>query len=268
MRTESNESVRVRFDLLISIGTGLNSMKHTSVSLVFPVLDDVAHGYLERNLRALSTLSHCEMIVVDGGSADATRELARHHGARCVALERSNRAQRINRGIQESQGTWVVLVHPRSLLDPACVAELLVQAPMGSWGAWTHAFDDMHALLRFTSWYSNVMRGDLRSIYYLDHCLFIHRTLLAALSAPLVPEVPIFEDTELCLKLRAIRRGCRLRMVVRTSSIRFRTNGLLRQAAINQWLKISWLLGRDPQRMNRVYEAGLALNERVDRQER
>jgi glycosyltransferase involved in cell wall biosynthesis len=242
--------------------------QHATISLVFPVLNDVAHGYLERNLRALSKLSHTEMICVDGGSADATSALAQRHGARCIVLEHSNRAQRINRGIQESQGTWVVLVHPRSLLDPACIAELLAQAPAGSWGAWTHAFDDRHVLLRFTSWYSNVVRGDLRSIFYLDHCLFIHRSLLTALRGPPVPEIPIFEDTELCFKLRAIQRGRRLPTEIRTSSVRFRTNGLLRQAAINQWSKLGWLLRRDLHQINRVYEAGLQLNERSDLGER
>jgi glycosyltransferase involved in cell wall biosynthesis len=235
---------------------------HPQVSLVFPILNDARHGYLERNLSELATLPQTEMICIDGGSDDDSHMLAERHGARYIVIERSNRAQRINRGIEAARGDWVVLVHPRSRLSATCINELLDHAPLGSWGAWTHSFDDRHPLLKFTSWYSNCVRGALKSIYYLDHCLFIHRSLLDSLGTPAVPEIPIFEDTELCLKLRRIRTGVRLRTRTRTSAIRFRTNGIVKQAAINQWSKLKYRLRHDLQRINRVYEAGLALNER------
>ena len=85
------------------------------------------------------------------------------------------------------------------------------------WGAFTHQFSISHPLLNFTSWYSNHIRGGLRSIYYLDHCLFAQKQLL--LDVGLLPDIDIFEDTEICLKLRIQGKPIRLPFISQTSAV-------------------------------------------------
>lgn len=230
-------------------------------SLIVPTFNEVRLGFLRRNLQEHSGNPDTEVICVDGGSTDATAALARAHTARWVDVPGSNRAQRLNQGIRESRGHWIVFVHPRSFLPRVAVDELTSPAAAGTpWGAWTHTFDHSHLVLRLTSWYSNYVRGDLRSIFYLDHCLFVRQDVARAFGSALFPEIPIFEDTEASFRLKEVARGVRLPQRVTTSSTRYLDNGVLRQALRNQWAKARYLVGSDLQCLNKAYEGRAPLN--------
>jgi len=58
------------------------------------------------------TLQERETVVVDSGSTDATREIAREFGARIVNIKSSEFTfgRSLNRGIQESRGRYVVII--------------------------------------------------------------------------------------------------------------------------------------------------------------
>jgi len=230
-------------------------------SVILPVLNDLKFGYLERNLSEHSDNRDLEIICIDGGSIDGTDSIADRVEVKFISLPNSNRAQRINRGIQESKGKWVIVVHPRSYLSRECLEDLASNTLTASWGAWTHSFDLRHPILIFTSWYSNHIRGDLRSIFYLDHCLFIHRALLDQLKDPLVPEIPIFEDTQFCARLRNLQKGRRLKTKTETSAVRFEKNGILKQCLINLTCKLRYLSKGDLSKVNQLYETNLRLNE-------
>ena len=129
-----------------------------------------------------------------------------------------------------------------------------------TWGGLTHKFDVKHPLLKFTSWYSNMVRGRIREILYLDHCIFFKRSLLSE-EAP-VPEVDIFEDTLLSLKLKRISHLEILPFISLTSSIRFTHRGIFFQAIVNQLMKVGYFLNFSDKWMNRLYEGSLRLNSR------
>jgi hypothetical protein len=126
------------------------------------------------------------------------------------------------------------------------------------WGAFTHPIATQHCLLTFTSWYSHHIRGDKRSVYFLDHCLFASRKFL--LEVGMLPEVDIFEDTELCLRLRKRSKGTRLSFISETSPVRFQTNGMYIQAITNQYMKWLYYFNRSDTKINKQYEKGIELN--------
>ncbi|MCB0355773.1 MAG: hypothetical protein KDD40_02140, partial [Bdellovibrionales bacterium] len=136
----------------------------------------------------------------------------------------------------------------------------LGSAHLPLWGAFTHKFDLEHPLLNFTSWYSNHVRGDGQGIYYLDHCLFFNKYLLADNDKQPVPEVAIFEDTEFCKKLLKKSQPQRINFLATTSSVRFQKNGMFYQSMLNQMLKVGYQLKMSDDFMNRLYEKGLSLN--------
>ena len=162
--------------------------------------------------------------------------------------------------MEKSQGEVLLLHHPRSVIEANAIEELLtlVDPDQLAWGGYTHQFDSDHPLLRFTSWYSNYVRCDRSSILYLDHCIFLSRAIKQ--SGIKIPDVDIFEDSELSKLLRAFGEPVRLSAVARTSAIRFRHNGLWRQAFFNQLLKLAYHLHLPPDVLNRFYEKGLNLN--------
>jgi GT2 family glycosyltransferase len=131
------------------------------------------------------------------------------------------------------------------------------------WGAFTHQFSISHPLLDFTSWYSNYIRGGLRSIYYLDHCIFAQKQLL--LDVGLLPDIDIFEDTEICLRLKKQGKPIRLPFISQTSAVRFQVQGIYQQALKNQYLKWLYYFNRSDTKMNRLYEKGLELNTKYEK---
>ena len=231
------------------------------ISVVIPTYNEIATGYLQRSVPRLCQSPHIELIVVDRYSSDGTLEFLQNFPLKLINSKANTRAERLNEGLHASTGEWVLLHHPRSLLDLKAVEALLDLPAQVNWGAFTHKFDKELGLLNFTSWYSNKIRGDLRGIYYLDHCLFFQKSLFDGDPSPL-PPVDIFEDTELCKKLLNVSQPVRLDFKSTTSAIRFVENGPWKQGLLNQAMKLAYFLGLPKSAMNRIYEAGLSLNSR------
>jgi hypothetical protein len=87
----------------------------------------------ERNLRELlPTLSWAdELVVVDGGSEDASPAAAREHGARVVSRRFEDFAIQRNTALESSSGDWVLFIDADERPMPAMPAELRerVQSP-------------------------------------------------------------------------------------------------------------------------------------------
>lgn len=227
------------------------------LTIILPTYKD-----LERPLtkNVLDSLSGQNVIVVDTPSQDGMKEECQRRGFKYLESLAPNRAGRLNDGLKEVKTDWVLFHHPRSLLDQDALISIS-KLPRPCWGAFTHKFDYKHPLLKFTSFWSNHIRGRLKNIYYLDHCLFSHRDLLQNLPRPF-GEVDVFEDTIFCKKLKQISPPIRLKKFSTTSAIRFIENGFCKQAVMNQVLKIGYLLDIDHKLMNRIYEKGMGLNQR------
>jgi len=228
------------------------------LSIVVPTLNESKTGYLSKILTAYHDLANIEIICVDGGSTDATILHIQQSNAKLISTDICSRAGRLNVGIQHAKFDMVLLHHPRSLVDIEGIKTLLNCTSEIGWGAFTHQFDIQHPLLNFTSWYSNRIRGDRRGVYYLDHCLFAQKQLL--LDVGLFPEMHIFEDTAICLKLKRKAKPIRLPFISQTSAVRFQSNGIYRQAIKNQYMKCCYYFSGSDKKMNARYEKGIELN--------
>ncbi len=80
-------------------------------------------------LQALSWAD--DIVVVDGGSDDATVEIARRHGARVVSHPFDNFAQQRNRAIDLARGEWVLSIDADECPTPRLVDEILWQTRNG-----------------------------------------------------------------------------------------------------------------------------------------
>ena len=233
------------------------------LSVVIPTLNEKENPYFLKILESWLGHEEIEVIVSDGGSVDDTFSCCSRFNVKYLSNKTTSRAERINLGIRESSSEMILLQHPRSLVSKEGIKYLLQNATILSWGGFLHSFDLEHPLLKFTSWYSNRVRGSLSGILYLDHCIFLKKTM--ALSIGDLPSVDIFEDTILSQKLlKKFGKPKILPHKVTTSAVRFRTNGIFKQSLMNQYLKVKFYLGADHRQMNILYERNTGLNSKYD----
>lgn len=232
------------------------------LSIIIPTFNEMGNGYLNKILPMLNQIDGIEVIIVDGHSTDGTVEYINRFSFKLIQVDTTSRGKRLNIGMQNAQGDMILLHHPRSIIEMKGLKHLRDHWEEYYWGGFTHKFDLDHPLLRFTSWYSNYVRADKRNIFYLDHCIFLRSELLEEIG--LIPEVDIFEDTELSKKLNKVCEGYRLDYYALTSAVRFEKNGILKHALKNQLLKWKYYFNVDHKKMNQSYEEKVALNARYE----
>ena len=235
------------------------------ISVLLPAFNESENLFFWETIKLVQNLKmkglQIEILVGATQGPDDTLERLRSLGITTKVVSSMNRGERYNQALEACTAgpdDWIVLNHPRSLLQKEAILELAYLHETIKWGAFTHQFDIFHPLLSFTSWWSNNVRGDIKKIFYLDHCLFIRRSLLEQVGG--VPVVEIFEDTILTQKLARIAHPIRLRWKSTTSSIRFQKKGIWSQALHNQILKIQFMLGASDRKMNDSYEKDINLN--------
>lgn len=239
----------------------------SKLSIIIPTFNEIKLGLIPTVLKQLADIRDVEVIVSDGGSEDETVAVAQRHGARVIGSHSNSRAQRLNLGAQEAKGDFLLFHHPRSIIETKGVEFLVQNRDSLKWGGFTHSFDVKHPLLSFTSWYSNNIRGAIFGILYLDHGIFMKKSVFE--KAGPIPPVDIFEDTLLSqAMLNVLGKPAILPFLSRTSAVRFTKNGVCKQALINQYLKLMFYLGSDHRKMNKLYEEELALNSRYQSKEK
>lgn len=234
------------------------------INVVISVFNEENNPYLMRIIERFANYPLFELIFVDGGSSDNTVESLKEKNHNVLVLPNSTRAARLNYGITLSQYDFILLQHPRSLISQDGIIFLQDNYQHYPWAAFTHQFDCDHFFLRFVSWYSNRIRICKKKITYLDHCIFFHKTILKQA----MPDIAIFEDTELSFQLQKKAFPKLLPLTVTTSAIRFLERGIFKHFLLNQFIKLLHSKNIDPSIINRLYEKRLNLNQKNERQQR
>lgn len=192
-----------------------------SVSVVVPVYNE--ERVLPRLVPQLRELQgRCELVLVDGGSTDATAELLGREFR--VASSPKGRARQMNEGARLTSGDVLLFLHADSVLPPDPLGQLLRVARTHDAGCFGIRFDRPHPVLALCSWMSNA-RVRVRGIAYGDQGIFMRRALFEKVGG--FPDLPIMEDLQLSLNLRT--RGVRFGMTrdrITTSSRRFGTGSV------------------------------------------
>ncbi len=189
-----------------------------------------------------------EIIVVDGGSADRTPELA-PPPARVLTAPRGRAAQ-LNAGAAASRGDVLLFLHADSLLPAGGLSAMraALADPTLAGGTFRLRFDHPAPLLSFLAWCT---RFRFTLFHYGDQGIFVRRPVFERLSG--FCDQPLLEDLEFLLRLRREGGVGLLETAVTTSARRFLQNGIVRQQALNMALVVLYLLGLNPGRLARWY---------------
>ncbi|MGH7231415.1 MAG: TIGR04283 family arsenosugar biosynthesis glycosyltransferase [Nitrospiraceae bacterium] len=225
-----------------------------------PVLNE--ERLLLKTLAHTAALGFEELIVVDGGSRDRTREIVQafqlsstlHSALGTVKLltTPSERAHQMNAGAAVSRGDVLLFLHAdtrlpsdagesvaRALEDTHCVGGRfdVCFEPDSGW-RWV-----ISRMMNLRSRWTGIATG--------DQALFVRRAVFERLGG--FADIPIMEDVEFTRRLKRAGRIAALRTPVKTSYRRWQTGGPLRTILLMWTLRSLYWLGISPRTLSHLY---------------
>jgi rSAM/selenodomain-associated transferase 2 len=225
-------------------------MSQPSISFIIPVLNEQA--IITGLLTSLKS-PDVELIVVDGGSTDATVELASELADQ-VLHSAPGRARQMNLGAARARGRVLAFLHADSQLTSTWLAEFLSLAKAGQqWG---------YSRLRLSGavrWFRVIetainWRTSLTSVASGDQCLWAEAELFKRLGG--FAEISLMEDIELCKRLRSVARPAIIGEPLVTSSRRWERQGIIRTVLLMWWLRLAYFMGASPEKLAKSYGCG------------
>lgn len=223
--------------------------KPASLSVIIPALNEADH--IRATLRSLRTDPQPEIIVVDGGSTDATRDCALTEGVTVLSAPRS-RARQQNLGAFAASGEILFFLHADTQAPPdyAGLIRRALQTPGVGAGAFSLAIAGDRPGLRVIETIAN-LRSRFLHLPYGDQGLFLSARLFSRLRG--FPDQPIMEDYVFVLHVQQHGRLLTLPQTVLTSGRRWQQKGLWRTTFINQLMIFGHHLGVAPDTLARLY---------------
>lgn len=232
-----------------------------TVAVILPVFNEAEN--LGRILPDLLERQHFdEVIVVDGGSADASVEIVckfmssgaldRPAGPTLIQSARG-RARQMHAGALTAGADVLLFLHADGALPAGAAAAVREAVARGRlWGRFDVRLSGRHFLFRAIERLMN-WRSRLTGIATGDQAIFVQRDLYRLLGgfAPLA----LMEDVEFCRRLKWVGKPACLPGPVIVSSRRWEKNGVIRTILLMWTLRFLYWLGVSPARLARWYYA-------------
>jgi rSAM/selenodomain-associated transferase 2 len=207
---------------------------------------------LEAIRAAATTMGRdAEIIVVDGGSADCSVEIARPRCDRLIEGPRG-RGRQMNAGAAVSIGEVLAFVHADTIVPASFTNDiaLAIGDRRVAGGRFDVAFDDRGPALMMVATMINARSRMMRSATG-DQAIFVRREVFERLGG--YAEIDLCEDVDFVRRMRSLGRVACLRSRVTTSPRRWRRDGVAR-TIVRMWIvKSLFLAGVSPARLKRYY---------------
>jgi len=239
-------------------GTG-NGISPLTVAVILPVFNEAK--YLEKSLlELLAGHPFDEVIVVDGGSTDASVEIvcklmsADPSGAQPVPYliqAPRGRARQMHAGAQVAGSDVLLFLHPDTAL-PSNAVEQIRNAIRGGHpcGRFDVRLSGRHFLFRVIEHLMN-WRSRVSGIVTGDQGLFVRRDVYRVLGG--FAPIALMEDIEFSTRLKWVDKPACLRGPIIASSRRWEERGILRTVLSMWMLRFLYWLGVSPTRLARWY---------------
>ena len=233
------------------------TIRHTPlVSILIPTLDEARE--LPDLLDHLAALpGDWETIVADGGSCDATLQIAQGHPSRPrVVVQAGGRAAQLNAAAKVATGDILLFLHADSRLPAdahASLADAWRSTPDVAGGNFALRFgdDDRATFERILGAVYRLQRR--HGYYYGDSSVWVRREAFAALAG--FREIPIMDDYDFVRRLEHSGATCCLPGPATTSSRRWRAAGIPRTVLAWVVIRRLYVAGVSPDRLARLYRA-------------
>ncbi len=218
------------------------------ISVVIPTLNEAA--ILDSTLSRLAgQLEGHELLIVDGGSTDCTRKIARRYGE--IIYSEPGRAHQMNAGAAAASGVTLLFLHADVWLEPGAIQGVEAAIAAGYvGGAFKQRIDGTHPLYRLIEFAAN-FRARHMKVFYGDGGIFISRVHFQQIGG--FPNLPIMEEFEFSRKLRQLGKTSLVKQRVHVSPRRWEQNGIMRTTLINWLITLLYFCGISPLQLAKMY---------------
>jgi rSAM/selenodomain-associated transferase 2 len=191
-----------------------------------------------------------EVIVSDGGSTDATRDIAEDSGAMVITGDRG-RGLQLRAGAEAARKPWLLFLHADTALAEGWAQEARQFMRKRERAAAAFRFKLADNGLRPRMLEAFVMlRCNVFGLPYGDQGLLISRALYDAVGG--FAALPLMEDVDFVRRLGR-KRIVMLKTSAVTSAERFRNDGYFRRSARNLWCLMLYFRGVPIERLVQLY---------------
>jgi rSAM/selenodomain-associated transferase 2 len=210
------------------------------ISVVIPAYNE--ERALPRTLdRLFSQPGDYEVILVDGGSTDATTGIARRYPGLQLLSAPKGRASQMNAGAARARGDWLLFLHADTLLPENGLARIAALPEEVASGGFRHRFSGRGFGLWFVSLADNIRCSRSRIIFG-DQAMFVRKSLFSRLGG--FPDAERLEDVRFCELLVKHTRPVLLDETVITDSRKFVQHGVWKSLARVAIILLCVSLGR------------------------
>lgn len=218
------------------------------ISIIIPTLNE--EDSIRETLDSLQIFDKSEIILVDGGSNDATISIAESYNIK-ILHSPLGRGQQLQIGTNAGKGDILWFVHADTIAPPNAVFEIkkALKDSRVAGGNFTIRFDGERFAARFLTWLYPKL--NILGLIYGDSAIFVRREIYQEMGG--FKAFPIFEDLDFIERLRKIGEIVTLPEVVTTSSRRFENKSFI--LTFLRWtiLQILYWLGVSPQKLLKIY---------------
>jgi len=222
------------------------------ISIVIPVLNEAV--LVVQNLPALQPLRAAghELILVDGGSDDATVSLSEPFVDQTIRSSKG-RSRQMNNGAMAAKGDVLLFLHIDTLLPEGADRLIMngMKREMGSWGRFDVRLSGGHLLFRAVNCLMN-WRSRVTGIATGDQAIFVQKKLFRTVGG--FPDIDLMEDIALSKRLKGYSLPCCLWQRVITSSRRWEKKGMVRTILLMWFLRGAYFFNVTPNRLAKFYD--------------
>jgi rSAM/selenodomain-associated transferase 2 len=222
------------------------------LSVIIPALNEAAE--IEATLMSLQPLrnSGVELILVDGGSTDATVKLATSLVDQSVATL-PGRANQMNAGAAVTQSEILLFLHADTRLPLGALEAILNGLAISEkvWGRFDIIIEGQPFMLRVIAKMMN-WRSRLTGVATGDHAIFVRRADFLAVQG--FPALALMEDIAISRILRRRSAPLCLRQKVTTSGRRWTKGGVWHTILLMWRLRLLYWLGVPAEQLVKEYK--------------
>ena len=220
------------------------------LSVIIPAINEEAS--ITPAVASAGQAENVEILVVDGGSTDATVRTAREAGAG-VLVTRKGRAFQMNAGAEAASGDVLLFLHADTRLPPEYQEHVrrTLSRPRVVAGAFRLGIRAPGYSVRLVEHMAN-LRSRFLHLPYGDQAIFLEKKLFQKVGG--FPDLPIMEDFVFMKNLTGQGRIGLAPAAVSTSSRRWVRMGIWRTTWINQMVVAAYVLGIPPERIRKFYQ--------------